>query len=52
MGELWAGWLGLKEILGLDFLKGGSEKGSTRKDTGIRVTRWKKLFWRNLRDSR
>jgi hypothetical protein len=38
--------------LGLEFLKGGSEKGSTRKHTGNRVTSWISLFWRNLEVSR
>jgi hypothetical protein len=26
-----------------------SEKGYTRKHTGIRVTRWHKMFWGNIR---
>jgi hypothetical protein len=44
--------LGLLGGVGSGFLAGilkdGSEKGSTRKHTGIRVTRWRKKFWRNL----
>jgi hypothetical protein len=30
------------------FLECGSEKGSSRKYTGKRVTRWRMLFWGNL----
>jgi hypothetical protein len=30
-------------------LRGGSEKGSTRKDTGNWVTRWRSVVWGNFR---
>jgi hypothetical protein len=39
----------LEEFEGLVFLGESSEKGSTRKYTGKRVARWRKLFWGNLR---
>jgi hypothetical protein len=52
VGELWADLPGLKRFLGIEFSKGGSEKGSSRKHTGNRVTRWRIKFWRNLAFSR
>jgi hypothetical protein len=42
----------LKRFLDFWFWGVTSEKGSTRKDTGKRVTRWGFVFWRNLVDSR
>jgi hypothetical protein len=39
---------GIGKIFGLEFFKGGSEKGSSRKHTGNRVTRWRNLFWGKL----
>jgi hypothetical protein len=45
-------WAGLVRDFGDWISKGGSEKGSTRKHTGIRVTSWRNLFWGNLRDLR
>jgi hypothetical protein len=38
----------LERIWGWNFWKVGSEKGSSRKYTEIRVTSWNKLFWGNL----
>jgi hypothetical protein len=38
----------MKRILGLRFLRGGSEKGCRRKSTGNRVTSWRILFWGNF----
>jgi hypothetical protein len=52
MGEFWAKWPGMNLFFWTDFSKAGSEKGSTRKHTENRVTRWMKLFWGNLGDSR
>jgi hypothetical protein len=42
----------LNQFWGFVFLEGSSEKGSTRKSTGNRVTRWRIMFWGNLGVSR
>jgi hypothetical protein len=42
-------WPELVRFLVVGILRGGSEKGSTRKHTGKRVTRWTFLFWRNFK---
>jgi hypothetical protein len=41
-------WPELVRFLVVGILRGGSEKGSTRKHTGKRVARWSFLYWRNL----
>jgi hypothetical protein len=38
----------LEKVLGNWIFGGWSEKGSTRKHTGNRVTRWIFMFWRKL----
>jgi hypothetical protein len=42
----------LNQFWGFGILGGSSEKGSTRKSTGNRVTRWIIMFWGNLENSR
>jgi hypothetical protein len=41
-------WLGMEVFFFAGFLECGSEKGSSRKYTEKRVTRWRILFWGNL----
>jgi hypothetical protein len=43
----WVKWRNLKRILGNWIFGGISEKGSTRKRTENRVTRWSLMFWGN-----
>jgi hypothetical protein len=46
--ELWLIGREFKQFWGFGFLGESFQKGYTRKLTGKRVTRWRKVFWRNL----
>jgi hypothetical protein len=48
MAGLWSIGQDLERILGFGILGEFLEKGNTRKHTEIRVTRCRKMFWRNL----